>query len=390
MNGEIEKALEKLLAQRPYKIIVSKPAGQEKYQKIVLAQKESYYQAEQYTKQQVFHKNLRAEELPDYLGSLLGEHFLQLTAWTEQAEHSFRITKKGKLLTHRGKKGDSAPAPQESHNRQKRYLLPEGTVIPPLVDMGIFTAEGKIVRTMYDKYRQINRFVELIDDALRGVQPKELHILDFGCGKSYLTFVLYYFLTQVRGIPVQMVGLDLKEEVIRHCNETAERYGYAGLHFELGNIDGYQATFPVDMVVTLHACDTATDFALFNAVRWGAKMIFSAPCCQHELAGQMEGGALSLLTRYGIVKERAAALLTDALRANLLTCCGYQTQLLEFVELEHTPKNLLIRALKSPVSPEKRRQALEEVRAACQAFSLSPTLLRLLEGEGLMGESRES
>lgn len=209
--------------------------------------------------------------------------------------------------------------------------------------------------------------------------------MDFGCGKSYLTFVLYYFLTQVRGIPVQMVGLDLKEAVIRHCNETAERYGYAGLHFELGNIDGYQAAFPVDMVVTLHACDTATDFALFNAVNWGARMIFSAPCCQHELAGQMEGGALSLLTRYGIVKERTAALLTDALRANLLTCCGYQTQLLEFVELEHTPKNLLIRAVKGPVSPERRRQALEEVQAACRAFSLSPTLLRLLEEKGIVG-----
>ena len=377
--------LEKMVAQRPYQLVVSKPAGQERYQKIVLADKGDYYQAAQYTAQQVFHKNLRQEELPGYLAELLGERYLQLAAWTAGEEYSFRVTKKGKLLVHRGKKGGSAPAPQESHNRQKNYLLKEGMEIPPLVDMGIFTGEGKIVRSMYDKYRQINRFVELIDDALRDMKPRELHILDFGCGKSYLTFVLYYFLTQVRGIPVQMVGLDLKEAVIRHCNETAERYGYAGLHFELGNIDGYQAAFPVDMVVTLHACDTATDFALFNAVNWGARMIFSAPCCQHELAGQMEGGALSLLTRYGIVKERTAALLTDALRANLLICCGYQTQLLEFVELEHTPKNLLIRAVKGPVSPERRRQALEEVQAACRAFSLSPTLLRLLEEKGIVG-----
>lgn len=379
---EREQALEKLLAEHPYRLIVSKPAGQERYQKIVLAQKGDYYQAEQYTKQQVFHRNLRFEELREYLAGLLGEHYLQLTAWTEQAEHSLRITKKGKLLAHRGKKSADAPAPQEKHNRQKNYLLPEGTVIPPLVDMGIFTNDGKIVRSMYDKYRQINRFVELVDDALRASPPKALHILDFGCGKSYLTFVLYYFLTQVRGIEVQMVGLDLKEEVIRHCNETAARYGYSGLHFELGNIDGYRTDMPVDMVVTLHACDTATDFALFNAVSWGARMIFSAPCCQHELAGQMEGGALSLLTRYGIVKERTAALLTDALRANLLTCCGYQTQLLEFVELEHTPKNLLIRAVKGQVSPEKRRQAWQEVKTACETFSLSPTLLRLLEENG--------
>ena len=382
--------LEKMLAKRPYKLVVSKPAGQERYQKIVLADKGDYYQAEQYTAQQVFHRNLSPVELPGYLGGLFGERYLQLTAWTAEEEYSFRVTKKGKLLAHRGKKGGSAPAPQESHNRQKNYLLKEGMEIPPLVDMGIFTKEGKIVRSMYDKYRQINRFVELVDDALRDSKHRELHILDFGCGKSYLTFVLYYFLTQIRGIPVQMVGLDLKEEVIRRCNETAERYGYAGLHFELGNIDGYQASFPVDMVVTLHACDTATDFALYNAICWNARMIFSVPCCQHELNGQIETEDYALLTRYGIIKERFVALTTDAIRANLLECCGYKTQILEFIDFAHTPKNLLIRAVRKGgagsarliVPKTVKKRYLGEVERMMEEFHLHPTLYRLLDEAG--------
>lgn len=217
--------------------------------------------------------------------------------------------------------------------------------------MGVFTSEGKIIRSHYDKYRQINRFVEILEDELKCLDlTKTLHILDFGCGKSYLTFIVYYYLVCVRKLKVHMTGLDLKEDVIKNCNAAAARYGYRELHFELGNIHGYSCETPVDIVMTLHACDTATDYALYNAVQWNAGLILSVPCCQHELNQQMHTDTFSAMTRYGIIKERMAALMTDAIRANLLTCVGYDTSILEFVDLSHTPKNLLIRAVKSGVS----------------------------------------
>mgnify|MGYP003369546093 FL=1 len=267
---------------------------------------------------------------------------------------------------------------------EKEYIIKEGMDVPALVDLGVFTKDGKVVKSKYDKYKQINKFIELIDHEIRKNDYKELTILDFGCGKSYLTFVLYYYFVEIKKINVKMIGLDLKEDVIKKCNEIAKRYNYENLHFELGDINGYKYNNKVDMVITLHACDTATDYALYNAIKWNTKMIFSVPCCQHELNAQMNSEDLSILTNYGIIQERVAALMTDAIRANLLESVGYKTQLLEFIDIAHSPKNILVRAVKSNISKEKREKALKEVDNLVKEFNFDQTLYRLLKEDGLI------
>lgn len=401
MNEQIE-GLKKIAQAEPYKVIISKPlASGEQYRKIVVEKKERRYQVAAYTQKQVFHRNIGREELFIYLSETVVGNYLQVNAWDDKYEYMLLCSKKGRVSYKRKQAEGTAAEKASSHNRKKKYLIEEGTAVAPLVDMGIFTAEGRVVASMYDKFRQINRFLEMIDDAVREDQDlgETLHIIDFGCGKSYLTFVLYYYFTKLKGRKVYIVGLDLKEDVIRSCNAAAQKYGYENLHFEVGDIEGYRANFPVDMVVTLHACDTATDYALFHAIRWNAKMIFSVPCCQHELNSQIKAEHLSLLTRYGIIKERFSALATDAIRANLLEYCGYKTQLLEFVDFAHTPKNILIRAVqkggaagkagaKMIVPPAARRRYLEEVERLMEEFHFAPTLYTLLEGSGRIREGQ--
>ncbi len=361
------------------KIVCSNPKGaQVAYRKICILAKEQGFQIEKYTEKQVFHENVAAISLEAVCKEYIGQGYHQIDLFTDTMQYSMKVSKKGKVLLGKNKLKEAVKV-HIANNREKNYLIEEGSVIEPLVDMGIFTKEGKIVRTMYDKFKQINRFLELIDDAVREHPLEEYHIIDFGCGKSYLTFIVYYYFTYIRKIPVQMIGLDLKADVIEKCNEAAKRYGYSGLRFELGDINGYQTPFDVDMVLTLHACDTATDYALYNAICWKAKMIFSVPCFQHELNKQMNSEDFSLMTRYGIIKERFAALTTDAIRANLLEYSGYKTQLLEFVDLSHTPKNILIRAIRKPIVKRELRQArLSEVERMMTEFSLKPTFYQLV------------
>lgn len=373
---DYEAFMKKIKPDDVVKIVCSNGGRDVKYRRIAAIKKENGYQLEKYTDKQVFHENVTQLSPESFTKEALKD-YRQIDLFTEQMQYTVKQSKKGRLMFGSSRLAEQTKVTQ-THNRKKHYLLQEGQVIEPLVYMGIFTQEGRVVRSMYDKFKQINRFLELIDDAV-DENTKSCNIIDFGCGKSYLTFIVYYYFTYIRKIPVQIIGLDLKEDVIKHCNEAAERYGYDKLHFTLGDINGYQAPFPVDMVLTLHACDTATDYALYNAIQWKAKMIFSVPCCQHELNGQLKSEEFAILERYGIVKERFAALATDAIRGSLLECCGYKTQLLEFVDLSHTPKNILIRAVRKPVVVKAvKEKRLAETEALMKEFHFEPTLYRLL------------
>ena len=381
---ELQQYIQSMLKVNPQKIIISNPFSKsEEYKKIIIEDKGKIYQIAKYTEKQVFHENVALEELAIRCIELAENRYKQINGISTSEEHIILVSKKGKC-NYKVKKmaTDSVKlsAKAEGHNRKKNYILKEGMNIEPLVDMGVFTKDGKVVNAMYDKYKQINRFIEIIDDEVSNLKVEELNVIDFGCGKSYLTFVVYYYLTEVMNLKVNMIGLDLKEDVIKKCNEAAEKYQYTNLKFEVGDVNGFKTPFDVDMVITLHACDTATDFALYNAIQWNAKMIFSVPCCQHELNKQIEPENLGILSRYGIIKERFSALATDAIRGNLLEYCGYKTQLLEFIDFAHTPKNILIRAVRRPIMPKQVKvNMLKEVRSIMKEFSFEPTLYKLLE-----------
>ncbi len=378
--SELKEYILKMFDCNLSKIVISKPVNkQSDFKKITVNLMSDYYQIAKYTDKQVFHENLKADKIAERVFELTDDSFQQINAWADGKEIFLTISKKKKLFYKEKNSSSTVSALKVEHNRQKQYIIPEGEVIEPLVDMGVFTKEGKVVNSMYDKFKQINRFIEIIDDSIRQSNYKKLNIIDFGCGKSYLTFIVYYYLTHIKKIDATIIGLDLKKDVIEKCNKAARKYGYENLHFELGDINGFECPFDVDMVITLHACDTATDYALYNAISWNAKMIFSVPCCQHELNKQMSTHNLTLLTRYGIIQERFAALLTDSIRANLLEYCGYKTQLLEFIDFAHTPKNILIRAVRKQSESEKAKaKALQEVENVMKEFSVEPTLYNLL------------
>ena len=344
------------------------------------------YLMELYTQKQVFHKRLTTKEVEDFMAEHAGTTFKNCVERTESEEITIMANKKGKItrLSHRI---SSAPS-SVTLTKKKQYLLEEGRPVPFLVQLGVMTAEGKVINSKYDKFRQINRFLEFIDDILpaltEAAKDRPLRIVDFGSGKSYLTFAVHYFLTEIRRIPCDITGLDLKEDVIAYCNRLAQESGCQGLHFSVGDIASYGEEASPDLVITLHACDTATDYALSYAVSHGTTAILSVPCCQHEVNLQLNKAsqtdqAFAPLLKYGLIKERFAALATDALRAEYLEKAGYKVQILEFIDMSHTPKNLLIRAVKkSGESSEAEKKALAEAKALQDALQIAPTITQIL------------
>ncbi len=362
--------------------VLSNPRDKDKITKVrvrpLLKKEQLVFQIETFCNNQAFHRNAPSGEACEILLGYL-ENMRQMQLTTTRYLYTVLVSKKGKVTVKKKARQTDCREVDRSHDRKKNYILKEGIPVPFLQDLGVMTEEGKVVRSRSDKFRQINRFLEFIEDILPELdRDRELTILDFGCGKSYLTFAVYYYLHELKQYDIRVIGLDLKKEVIRNCNELSRKYGYEKLTFLEGNIADYEGCTRVDMVVTLHACDTATDYALSKAVGWGAKVILSVPCCQHELNGQIDCEVLGPVLGYGLIRERMAALITDALRAQYLEREGYDTQILEFIDMEHTPKNILIRAVRSG----KRRENQEALRRCEEYLHVSPTLGRLLEGKG--------
>ncbi len=384
-NNNIMDELRKLLQENLnidfISATLSNPRNKDAIQKIkvrpILKKDTLLFQLESFQNNQAFHENMEVEKACEKLLEHM-ENMKQMQLETQKCSYSVLVSKKGKItIKSKLKKGDRKKI-NMSHDRKKKYVLEEGVPVPFLQDLGVMTQEGKIVHAKFDKFRQINRFLEFIEDILPELdKDRELTILDFGCGKSYLTFAMYYYLHELKSYDIRIIGLDLKKDVIRHCNELSEKYGYDKLKFLEGDIADYTGVDKVDMVVTLHACDTATDYALAKAVGWDAKVILSVPCCQHELNRQIKNEVLEPILKYGLLKERMAALITDGLRAEYLEQEGYTTQILEFIDMEHTPKNILIRAVKNK---KKKEQGDDAIRRCEAALRVAPTLGRLLNG----------
>ncbi len=384
---ELRQLLEEQLNADLLQIIISGPrsgqaAGRIKIRPLVLRGK-LCFQTEQVIDRKAFHENREAGDLILQILDWMEGGFRQLQLESRTLRATALMSKKGKLTLKRKRQDAGVKQGNLEHNRKKRYILEEGNPVAFLVDLGVMTPEGRVVHAKYDKFRQINRFLEFIEDVLPELpRDRELTILDFGCGKSYLTFAMYEYLKIQNHLDVRIIGLDLKEDVIEGCSRLSEKCGYEKLHFHLGDVADYEGVSQVDMVVTLHACDTATDYALYKAVKWGAKVILSVPCCQHELNGQMRNELLGPVLKYGLLKERMAALVTDGLRAELLTRQGYETQILEFIDMEHTPKNVLIRAVKRHKAADG---AGEAYRACADFLHVSGTLERLFDADTKSG-----
>ena len=345
------------------KITVSKPLTNCRYLRMTLrrvaVRNDEYFQAEKFSQTQVFHENIPCGDLAEWLENNAVRQYGQICVVLPECDVTYLFSKDGRVKRLQ-RQTVAKNAKDLSNNRRKNYILNEGEDIPVLVDLGVFTKDFKVASNMFDKFKQINRFVEILDDEIKNFNGRDITLLDFGCGKSYLTFIIYHYLVNVKKLSAKIIGYDLKADVVAHCNDLAAKYGYANLSFVVADVSKDKLyDEKIDVVVSLHACDTATDYALYYAVSRNVPYIFSVPCCQHEINKTIKrGGELDALLKYGIVKERVSALLTDTIRAMLLEDEGYSVDVMEFVDLAHSPKNLMLRARKSKQKNGKNREQI--------------------------------
>jgi len=380
MSEELKNVLNRYLNEHLINLIISNPKDKSGGKKItvrpVLLKGEILFQGSEYKNNQVFHVNLNPASAAEQILQWM-EIYRQLEIKSENGNVNVLISKKGKVTIKEKKVSDCVKKADLSHNRKKRYIIEPDEKVEFLVDLGIQTKNGVLINAKYDKFKQINRFLEIIDDILEHLpKDREVSIIDFGCGKSYLTFAMYYYLSIRKGYDVRITGLDLKQEVIDKCNGLSEKYQFEKLSFLTGDIAEYQGVTKTDMVVCLHACDTATDYAIHKAMNWNAEIILAVPCCQHEINGQIENELLEPIFSYGLIKERMSALLTDGLRGLILQNNGYHVQILEFIDMEHTAKNILIRAVK-----KQKKQKQDNIEDIMEFFHVKPTLAALQQDE---------
>ncbi|MCR5706247.1 MAG: SAM-dependent methyltransferase [Acholeplasmatales bacterium] len=359
------------------KIIISNPSNKD-YKKVMvtkaLVKGETVLKHELLTKTQSFVKNYSFDNICEALEADM-EFFKQAEIWTSDYYYAFKITSKGKVLSNKKKLNTLIEA--KAINKEKNYIIKEGMIIPALIDLGVMTADGKIVKSHYDKYRQINKYLEMLDSTI-GYED-HLNIVDFGCGKSYLTFVVYYYLVNIRHIDVNIIGLDLKSGVIDICNKIRDKYGYKNLSFINKDIANFDEFDHIDLIMTLLACDVATDFALYHAIRLKCKYILSVPCCQKEINKQLDRSSFNLMNKYGLLKERFSALLTDSIRANILEYYGYRVNVGEFVDFDASPKNVLIKGVKTDSG--KNEAIKKELDETIKKYGIHQTLYDLCFGK---------
>ena len=362
------------------KISVSSPFSKnEEFNKITIRpiniKNKPCFQAERFKNNQVFHLNMSNTEFSAFLENIF-KKYAQICVFKSGVTVTFAISKNGNIKTSESKNNLQIKQKNTENNRQKEYIFNEGENIPPLVELGVFTSDFKIVKSKYDKFKQINRFIEIVNDAFVNDTKESITILDFGCGKSYLTFIIYYYFREIKKKNVKIIGYDLKKDVVENCNKIAEKYGYDNLKFVVSDVTKdmlYRE--PIDMVISLHACDTATDFALNYAIQKNVKYIFSVPCCQHEINKSIKkGGDFDILLKHGLIKERMSALLTDSIRAGILEDMGYSVDVLEFVDFSHSPKNIMLRAKKTKKESDKNRSQIKELQ---ERYNFTQTLYDL-------------
>ncbi len=371
---EINKDIEKLK-----KIVVSDPKVKISESKLTyrpyFKNGEILFQEEVIISNKAYHNNYTFVDFKERLEKELVAYYQQIFIMKEGSNISFFINPNGKIKR-REEKNKLLSVKLSEHNKEKKYILEEGEKIPALVDLGVFTTNFKVVSSKYDKFKQINRFIEIIDNEFNTYDKKDITILDFGCGKSYLTFIIYYYFVVKRGIEATIIGYDLKEDVVNSCNDLAKKYGYNNLHFEVKDVSKGLDDQKVDMLVSLHACDTATDYALYYAIKNKVKNIFSVPCCQHQVNANIKrGGDFDLLLKDGLIKERFSALLTDSIRAEILRGMGYSVDVIEFVDFAHSPKNIMLRAKKV----HGLNKSLEKVEGLVQKYGFEQELYKLVK-----------